>query len=361
MASTDMTVDDSLAASKSAAPVQVAEGASKTTTAQEDVEGSNDGASRTAPMDPLSAISSIWSGWVGSTSSPASKESGNAGSNLDGGERSRNANGESVTSAAAAVASDFLQGAGKVWSDISSTIKDAAGSVDTGALGEQVTVIKQKSGHLIEDLSRSVQSLNISLPTTDLSRSAEAISSSTRSLLEKSSQSLEQGRREVLETIVDEDTEQSSSNNKPASTESTEDEIGNLNGGTAPTEKCLAPWEPDALPEEERRYADTLRREITKLVVDAIYSRKKRDALFLSHEAHEKGFEFDMNKRAGEAFAILEADKNMRRFRAGLVPGKMKEEEFWRAYFFHFDRIRQTLVDNDGVMPEPAVDEDEDD
>lgn len=332
-------------------------GASGSTTTDEKVVNSssttNDG--KPAPVDPFTAISSMWSGWL----APTTRTATNNGNNDMAGQNSNNTGGpdstgqESTTTTGVAgntvatTATDLLQGAGKMWNDVSSTLKDAAGNVDTRALGEQVTVIRQKSGRLMEDVSRSVQSLNLS---ADISKSAEAISSSTLELIDKASQSLEQGRREALEIFVDADAKAS-----------TKGEASGATVNTATTGATYAPWEAAALPENERVNADALRVEMLKLVVDAIYSRKKRNALFLSNVAEKNGFQFDMDKRAGEALAALDADKNMRRLRAGLVPGKMKEEAFWQTYFYHVHRIRQSLVANKGVMPESAADEDEDD
>lgn len=244
-----------------------------------------------------------------------------------------------TAAAAAAAATDLFQGAGKMWNDMSASIKDAAENVDTGVINEQVTVFREKSGRLMEDVSRSVHSLNLSLQNTDLTKSAEAISSSTRDLLDKASQSIEQGRKEALEIFVDKG-----------------DAIA---PPTNAREMTAAPWDASALPENERKYADTLRREMLKLVVDSIYSKKKRTALFLSDAAHKNGFQLDFAKNAHNAMAALDADTNMRRLRAGLVPGKMKEDVFWLTYFYHLHRIRQTLVANNGDMPESLGEEDD--
>lgn len=229
------------------------------------------------------------------------------------------------------MANGWLAGAGKIWEsavkDVGSKLKTAAEGVDTAVLGEQVAVIRQKSGRLMEDMSKSMQNINLSLDQDELQKHAEVISSSTRELLGKATQKLEQSRVEALEIFVDK---------------------GSLGGG----EMGVAPWDANALPEEERKYADALRREMLKIVVDCIYSKKKRTELFLSGVAERERFEFRLEDKSGMAMAALDADGNMRRLRAGLVPGKMKEGAFWKTYFYHVHRVRQALVANDGVMPQ---------
>lgn len=298
--------------------------------------------------DPFATLSTMWTGWLSSGTSlalnasqptatenvsndPATGDSNDA-------EQAPSATAAAAAAAASAAATDLFEGAGRMWSGMSATLKDAAESMDSGALGSGVTVIRQKSGRLMEDVSRSVQSLNIS---TDFTKSASALTNSTMTFIDKASASLEQGRKEALEIFVD-------GNNT----------IDGPSGGT----KTGAPWDPASLPDGEKPYGDTLRQEMLKLVVDSIYSRKKRTTLFLSNVADKANFSFDFNANAGSAMAALDADKNVRRLRAGLVPGKMKENEFWKTYFYHIHRIRQTLVANNGVMPdttEEDVDDDE--
>lgn len=219
--------------------------------------------------------------------------------------------------------------------DVGSKLK----SVDTSALNEQVAVIRQKSGRILEDVSRSVQSMHISIDQADLQSRAQEITQSTKGLFEKAGQSLQQGRQEALEIFVDRDDK----------------------GHHAQSGLAVAPWDVAALPEGERAFADALRQEMLKIVVDAIYSKKKRTDLFLSGVAERESFQFDFDKHSAMAMAALDADKNMRRLRAGLVPGKMKEDAFWNTYFYHVHRVRQTLVANNGVMPEAPPEEDDDD
>lgn len=293
--------------------------------------------------DSLAALGSLWAGWMAPQQSapvdPAPVEPRVRDSTTSDTPASTNAEqtsaqaqeqAQAAAAAAAAAASDLLSGAGKMWQsavhDVSATIKATAQNVDGRALEEQVTVLRQKSGRLVEDMTRGVQSLNLNLPS-----GAEAIGASTRNLLDRAGQSLREGGREAMEIFVDADDTKTDGN------------VGN----TAP-----APWDAAALPEGERAYADALRREMLKIVVDAIYSKKKRIALFLSNAAERERFSWDAEKGAETARASLEADRNLRRLRAGLVPGKMKENEFWRMYFYHVHRLRQALIANNGVLPE---------
>lgn len=286
--------------------------------------------------DPFAALSTMWSGWLSSGATTTGINSANGGASLKQGSNLAQNEAPTPAAAAAAAATDLLEGAGRMWNDVSTTLKGAAESVDASAIGSGVTVFRQTSGRLMEDMSRSVQSLNISLPSTDLGKSASAISSSTRTLLDKASASIEQSRREALEIFVDGDTTK---------------ETSSVPSGTN------APWDVASLPEGEKPYADALRQEMLKLVVDAIYSKKKRTSLFLSDVADKARFPFDFDSHAGAAMAALEADNNMRRLRAGLVPGKMKEQMFWKTYFYHVHRVRQTLVANGGVMPDTTEEE----
>lgn len=251
--------------------------------------------------------------------------------------------------AAAATANEWLEGAGRMWEsavkDVGSKLKSAAEGVDTTAIGEQVDVIRKKSGRFVEDVSKSVQNMNLSLDQAELQKRAEVISSSTKILLDKASQSLAQGRQEAMEIFVDADPTAAASGGSSS-------ERG--------AKMSVSPWDKAALPESEHKYADALRQEMLKIVVDSIYSKKKRTDLFLSGSAESNRFEFNFDANSGMAMAALESDKNMRRLRAGLVPGKMKEDLFWTTYFYHVHRVRQTLVANQGIMPEVAADDDDD-
>jgi len=118
-----------------------------------------------------------------------------------------------------------------------------------------------------------------------------------------------------------------------------------------------APWDPETLPEKERKYAGKLRERMLKLVVDAIYSRSKRETLFITVDIGDFNFDIDMN--LPKALSVLEVDPNVRRLRAGLVPGKMKENEFWNIYFWHVRHTRRLLIANKGSLPSDVENKEE--
>jgi len=54
-------------------------------------------------------------------------------------------------------------------------------------------------------------------------------------------------------------------------------------------------------------------------------------------------FNFEMDHYFPTAIATLKEDKNLRKMRFALVPTKIKEELFWRNYFYRVSLIKQTL------------------
>lgn len=54
-------------------------------------------------------------------------------------------------------------------------------------------------------------------------------------------------------------------------------------------------------------------------------------------------FEFDYNSVAATAMALLQEDPNLNKMRYELVPKKVKEEEFWRNYFYRLSLIKQSF------------------
>lgn len=276
--------------------------------------------------EAFSTLNSMWSSWMSGNRSTLTENK-----QVKEKESQGDGDGQAGGSSGGGIGNEWLTGAGKMWEsavkDVGYKWKEATENVDTAMLGESVEVVRKKSVRLMEDVSKSVQNIQLGLDGEELQKKANELGNSTRQLLDRGMKTLEMGRSEALEVFVDE-----------------EKKTGDIDG--------KPPWDEESLPEGEKKYADALRREMLKLVVDGIYSKKKRTELFLSNVAEKERFEFVMEDNMGMATAALEADGNMRRLRAGLVPGKVKEEEFWKSYFFHVMRVRQTLVANNGVMPE---------
>lgn len=251
---------------------------------------------------------------------------------------------------------DWLAGAGALWQDaVSSAVTSvgaataAAGealkSVDKASLQDGVTQLRTASDQLVKDVSQGMKEL-----TTSAARPSGSTDSAGRMAVPlpplpnpgEILASLRAGTREALDLFVD----------APAD--------------RPRTAAARAPWDPADLPEGERAYAAALRTRMLKLVVDGIYSRARRESLFLSGRAKADAFAFDAEKDIARALAVLEADPNVRRLRAGLVPAKISEREFWNEYFWHVRHARALLVANDGVFPEDdpatgAKEEDADD
>lgn len=195
-----------------------------------------------------------------------------------------------------------------------------------GGVGERVR-------ESVDVVGKSVQSGVEEVERWKEGGGVEEVMGSTRSLLERGMGIVERGAKEAAEMFVDGE-----------------------GGGVAGAAGKVAPWEKAALPKDEWSYADALRGEMLRIVVDSIYSKKKRMELFVCTDPEG---EFDVTGNAGAAMAVLEADSNVRRLRAGLVPAKMSEERFWAAYFGHVRRVRALLVGHSGVLPEVPDDSDD--
>ena len=48
------------------------------------------------------------------------------------------------------------------------------------------------------------------------------------------------------------------------------------------------------------------------------------------------------------ALACLAADKDLEQLRFGLVPRKLKEDKFWRNYFYHVSLLKAAYAGDDG-------------
>lgn len=224
------------------------------------------------------------------------------------------------------ISSEWLTGAGEMLSGAvqgavsgANAAVAAAGAtlaqVDSSALEGGLAHLRDASDQLARDVRQGVAALQADAARTDTS--PQAILSQIRD-----------GTREAFELFVD---------GAPS---------------TADTPTAHAPWHPEALPVREREYAEALRERMLRLVVDAIYSRAKREALFLQARARADGFAFDAENEPQRAIAVLDADPNVRRLRAGLVPAKLSEPAFWNEYFWHVRHTRRLLLAHNGKLPD---------
>ena len=54
-------------------------------------------------------------------------------------------------------------------------------------------------------------------------------------------------------------------------------------------------------------------------------------------------FEFDYNSVSATALALLAEDPQLEKMRYELVPKSVKEDEFWRNYFYRVNLIKQSV------------------
>lgn len=192
---------------------------------------------------------------------------------------------------------------------------EAVAKVDRTALEDGLTHLREASDQLVRDVKSGVVALSEDAKRTDASPSALIASIKTQT-------------QEAMQLFTDTPSASKKENRGGAS----------------------APWDVEALPENEKKYASGLRERMLKLVVDAIYSRPRREALFLSGKAAADNFTFDADSEPERAMAVLEADPNVKRLRAGLVPAKLKENAFWAEYFWHVRHTRRLLVAHNGKL-----------
>ena len=70
-------------------------------------------------------------------------------------------------------------------------------------------------------------------------------------------------------------------------------------------------------------------------------------------------FEFDYASVSATALALLQEDQELEKMRYELVPKKVKEDEFWRNYFYRVNLIKQSFdlkdleANNSRVVPKP--------
>ncbi|VDN15356.1 unnamed protein product [Dibothriocephalus latus] len=114
----------------------------------------------------------------------------------------------------------------------------------------------------------------------------------------------------------------------------------------------LPPWHPDLTGIHDQSTVDLLREQILALPQD--------ERNFLRAPPSGSAFSWDSEKSAellSTAATMLQEDKNLALMRFRLVPKKLKEDDFWRNYFYRISLIRQaaqlSLLAN--VSPEDAM------
>lgn len=124
-------------------------------------------------------------------------------------------------------------------------------------------------------------------------------------------------------------------------------ELGGLfSAQECPQGECTeAPWE--VLTAREKPFAKEIEERIRKITRDCYHSRKEREEMFLSLSSlKDNGFHWSglSSEKMKKAMAALEKDPVLPDLRAGLVPRKMNEENFWRQYFYLVEKVKKTVV-----------------
>lgn len=252
-------------------------------------------------------------------------------------------------------AAQWLSSAGKIWD---SAVKDVGERLEAAQLDKRVDSLRETSSTFLSDMSKNIHSNLHGVDSNVLRRRADALESSAKDLILSASEQIQSRTKEALEIFVDQENISGAGTGKKSGLNL----LGIGHGSSNSVEHVgPAPWDVAALPPAEQGYADAVREHMLKTVLECIYSKKKRSALFLSGNAAKNSFVFDMESRTAEALAVLEADKNVRRLRSGLVPQKINEQEFWNEYFYQVNRARCALVENKGIIPDFDDDNDVDD
>eukprot|EP00871_Galdieria_phlegrea_P001863 jgi/Galph1/2678/GphlegSOOS_G1344.1 len=103
--------------------------------------------------------------------------------------------------------------------------------------------------------------------------------------------------------------------------------------------------------EENCQQGKTICKEIEERILrmtrNCYQSRKVREELFLSLSSfHDASFRWSglSQELVRQSLGALEKDPFLSDLRIGLVPRKMKEENFWRQYFYQVEKIKQAVV-----------------
>lgn len=280
----------------------------------------------------LDQVTNLFGGWMSAATAAASAvvDKDKASRGIASGSTETDGNGDAAAGSSIDPGAWF-QDAGRMWE---TALKDVGERIESAKLDEKVEALRDSSTHFFDDVSKNIQTNLHQIDSEKIRSQAEAMQASTKDFIATASQQWQTRTKEAMEIFVDKPNVQ-----RPQS---------------------YAPWDEASLPEGERKYADALREEMLKIVVDSIYSKKRRTQLFLLESDEIASFSFNYEENSGLALGVLDADQNTRRLRAGLVPQKISEEQFWTRYFFHVKRVREELVAHNGVLPvEPSV-EDED-
>ena len=266
-------------------------------------------------IDPIASLQSLWTNlpWGGTQTSSRSTAAANP--TATNGTSSTQLKPQEWLAGASTMLSGAMQNAVEGANAAVAAAGEAVAKVDRTALEDGLTHLREASDQLVRDVKSGVVALSEDAKRTDASPSAIIASIKTQT-------------QEAMQLFTDTPTAASSEKRNAS-----------------------APWDVEALPLNEQQYATALRERMLKLVVDAIYSRPRREALFLSGSAAADGFTFDADSEPERAMAVLEADPNVKRLRAGLVPAKLKENDFWAEYFWHVRHTRRLLLAHDGKLP----------
>ncbi|GJQ14373.1 hypothetical protein GpartN1_g6164.t1 [Galdieria partita] len=104
-----------------------------------------------------------------------------------------------------------------------------------------------------------------------------------------------------------------------------------------------APWE--VLTEKEKPFAKEIEERVLNMTRDCYRSKKDREEMFLSLSSlKDTHFRWSNHSWMRQAMAALERDPLLSDLRAGLVPKRMSEENFWRQYFYLVERVKKSVV-----------------
>jgi len=106
-----------------------------------------------------------------------------------------------------------------------------------------------------------------------------------------------------------------------------------------------APWE--VLTPKEKPFAKEIEEKVLHMTRECYQSKKQREETFLSLSSLHTNFGWCNDaEKMSQAMAALEKDPILADLRAGLVPKKMSEDNFWRQYFYLVEKVKKSVVNN---------------